>query len=289
MNHSLLVCLSAILLFGCSEEAYESDSTESGNNSQNVTPNFLTINTDGYWIYDVQNSSQDIPNMTLISQDSVYVTSISGNNFSLSANNNGIVNGSMNGILTNGTMNTTSTTLSINGEIDLVNFFSDLELDNTLELSALLLYDLEANSSDVMYLLEDSLTDTLSIQGSEIPIELSYELATTKVNFYDIITLNGTEYNNVFEGILTFSLNLNGIFDLGFFTQTVAILETQNILETKYFFAEQVGLVRAETTQGYSLSTQFVTFLELAGIPLDFPTSVTVENVEDLSDYFIGL
>jgi hypothetical protein len=205
----------------------------------------------------------------------------------LSANDNGMANGSMNGILTNGTMGVTPTSLSFSGGLELPENFSDLGLDNGLEVNDLLIFDLESENNDIMFVQEATATEVLNIQGTQIPVELDYELTTTKVNFYETMTLNGTEYNNVFEGTLNLSLGVVGTFNLGLFTQTLAIIEPQNILETSYFYAEQIGLVRAQSVQGFNLSSQFNALVELANIPFDFPTSISIENVEELSDYSI--
>ena len=272
------------ILTGCNDEAYESDSNSS---VDDPAGDFLTITPQSYWIYDVQSTSEDLPNMDFTAQDSIYVTSASGNDVMLSANDNGMANGSMNGILTNGTMGVTPTSLSFSGGLELPENFSDLGLDNGLEVNDLLIFDLESENNDIMFVQEATATEVLNIQGTQIPVELDYELTTTKVNFYETMTLNGTEYNNVFEGTLNLSLGVVGTFNLGLFTQTLAIIEPQNILETSYFYAEQIGLVRAQSVQGFNLSSQFNALVELANIPFDFPSSISVENVEELSDYSI--
>ena len=114
------------ILTGCNDEAYESDSNSSVNDPAG---DFLTITPQSYWIYDVQSTSEDLPNMDFTAQDSIYVTSASGNDVMLSANDNGMANGSMNGILTNGTMGVTPTSWSFSGGLELQENFSDLGLD----------------------------------------------------------------------------------------------------------------------------------------------------------------
>lgn len=291
MKRILAVIAMTITLVSCNDEAYESDSATSGNNPSDTpggsTEEFLTIGEQRFWIYDVQSNSQDLPDMDFMAQDSVYVASISGASFTLSANDDGIANGSMNGIITNGTLSTTATTISVEADLELPDTFSNLGLDNNLEISNMLLLDLEANNNDIMFVQEANFSENLDIEGTQIPIQVNYELTTKKVNFYDSVTLNGSEYNNVFEGILSLSLSVSGTFNLGLFTQNVAILEPQNILETNYFYAEQVGLVRAESTQGFNLSSQLTALLQLVNIPLNLPTSVTVENIEELVDYYV--
>ena len=70
-------------------------------------------------------------------------------------------------------------------------------------------------------------------------------------------------------------------------TQTIPILEAQDVMKTTYFYVENIGLVRAETTQGISLSNQLVSVLSLLNITLDFPTNITIENIEELRDFSV--
>ena len=58
-------------------------------------------------------------------------------------------------------------------------------------------------------------------------------------------------------------------------------------MKTTYFYVENIGLVRAETTQGISLSNQLVSVLSLLNITLDFPTNITIENIEELRDFSV--
>lgn len=288
MKRLLVIFTSISLLFGCNDEAYESGSETSDNNpGGTTTDNFLAIASGSYWIYDVQSSSENSPDMEFTAQDSIYVSQTNGNMFTLAANNGNLANGSMNGILTNGTQNTSATTLTFDGSLELPDTFSDIGLDDDLGLSGLVLYDLESDNNDIMFTDAGNATETLDLEGNQIPIEVSYEITTKKVNFHDSKTLNNTVYNNVFEGMLTISVGVNGTIDLGLFTQNVDFLEPQNILETTYYYAENIGLVRAQSTQGFALSSQLTALLQLANIPLEFPTSLMVENVEELSDYFV--
>ena len=71
------------------------------------------------------------------------------------------------------------------------------------------------------------------------------------------------------------------------FTQTIPILETQDVMKVTYFYANNIGLIRAETSQGISLSSQLTSLLELLSIPLEFPPNVSIEGIEELSDYSI--
>lgn len=227
--------------------------------------------------------------MNLASQDSIYVTSTNGNIFTLGANNGTMANGNMNGLLINGTLTNAVNSLTFNGSLELLEIFSNLGLSNNLELSELVLINLEANNEEVIFTQDSDLSENLLFDGTEIPIEINITLTTTRVNFHDSIMLNGENYSNVFEGKLVLSASVTGTFDFGLSNpQTIPILESQNIIETTYFFSKNIGLVRSHTLQGFSLSVQLTNLLGLINIPLDFPTSIMQENVEELRNYFIG-
>ena len=250
-----------------------------GDNSENFFPS------SGYWIYDVDSSSEDLQDLNFVATDSIYIDEEFETYFSLSANNDSFTNGNMNRFLTSGSLYNTPTTLSLDGSLDLPENLSDIGLGGDFSLVGVTLFDTAAENGNIMFLEDGSTSNTISIQGTEIPIDLSYEIRTTKINFYDSLVLNGTNYNNVFEGELALSVSATGTFTVFGFSQTVAFLETQDLVLTQYYFAESIGLVRAQTSQGFTLSSELTDLLNLINITNEIPTSISIESVEDLSDY----
>ena len=74
-------------------------------------------------------------------------------------------------------------------------------------------------------------------------------------------------------------------FTLFGFPQTVSILEPQNIITTSYYYAESIGLVRAESEQGFELSSELSSILGLLGVEIEIPTSFSIQNVEQLTEF----
>ena len=256
-------------------------SSTDNNNSGNID-NFMP--SAGYWIYDVSNNIENDPEMNFTATDSIYVYEEFDDYFSLSANDDGLANGSMNMILTNGNLYNSTRKLTFDGVISLPENIAALGLDD-FTLNNVTLLDLDVENGEVMFLQEELISNTLNIQETEIPIDLNYEIKTSKIDFHNSININGIEYLNVFEGKFTFSLSVTGTFSIFGFTQTVSIIEPQDIIYTTYHYAESTGLVRAESSQGFELSSELSTILDLLGIPIGFPTSFGSENIEQLIEF----
>ena len=87
------------ILLSCDNEPV--GSSADNNNSGNID-NFIPSS--GYWIYNVSNNSEIDPEMNFTATDSIYVYEEFDDYFSLSANDDGLANGSMNMILTSGNL-----------------------------------------------------------------------------------------------------------------------------------------------------------------------------------------
>jgi hypothetical protein len=203
----------------------------------------------------------------------------------LAANNDASVNGRMNMILTSGTLYKTDNTLALDGNIDLTENLADLGFADSFTLTGLTLYDLEASNESIMFTETGTSSNSIPIQDTEVPIDVNFEIQTKKLNFYDSKTINQINYNNVFEGELTLSLEINATISLLGFPQTVTFLDFQDILSIRYYFAESIGMVNAQASQGFALSDELTTLLTLANIPLEIPSSINISSSEVLSDY----
>ena len=124
--------------------------------------------------------------------------------------------------------------------------------------------------------------------GLQFLSNISSRISTTKLNFYENKVLNGTNYTNVFEGEFSLNIEILGTFSVAGISQTIPILDEQDVLKTIYYYVENIGLVRAETVQGISLSAQLTTLLSLSGVDLDIPTNVSIENIEELVDFALS-
>ena len=283
MKKAIYLFICFVFIISCDDEAYDSNI----DNSNDITSDFSPSGDNDYWIYDVESSSTDVPEMNFTATDSIYLSSVDENSFTLNANNDGVANGSMNILLTNGTISKTPTTLVFDGNIDVPQNLLDLGFTQDLSIENMTLLNLEASNNEEMFVQESNFSEIIDIMGTGVPVEISSRISTKKINFYTNETINDTNYNDVFEAEFALNISVNGTFSVAGFTQTIPILETQDVMKVTYFYANNIGLIRAETSQGISLSSQLTSLLELLSIPLEFPANVSIEGIEELSDYSI--
>ena len=280
MRH-LYLFLGLFIFFNCSSEDNESETTYPVLTASDFSPN----SEGSYWMYNVDSASADLPEMDFSSIDSLYIVSTSNAAYTLEANNGIGADGSMNSILTSGSLSTTDTTLTYSGALDLP---IDIVVDQALEISDLILIDLEADNGTVLSTIEGAFTETIDIQGSMIPINVNFELFSAKEDLYDSKIVNGVSYTNVYEGTLNFNLSVTGTITIFGFGQNINIIESQNILSIRYYYGANIGLLRAESEQGFELAPEVIALIDQTGGGNEFPSSATVNGVEALINYVIN-
>ena len=280
MRH-LYLFLGLFIFFNCSSEDNESETTDPVLTASDFSPN----SEGSYWLYNVDSTSSDLPEMDFSSIDSLYIVSTSNAAYILEANNGIGADGSMNSILTSGSLSTTDTTLIYSGALDLP---IDIVIDQALEISDLILIDLEADNGSVLSTIEGAFTETIDIQGSMIPINVNFELFSAKEDLYDSKIVNGVSYTNVYEGTLNFNLSVTGTITIFGFGQNINIIESQNILSIRYYYGANLGLLRAESEQGFELAPEVIALIDQTSGGNEFQSSATVTGVEALINYVIN-
>jgi hypothetical protein len=281
MKFKLFLLFVTIFILSCTDES--SDSAAAENNAGDFFPS----DTNNYWKYIVSSSSEELPDMDFTALDSVYVAESFDNAISLAANDGSSANGRMNMILTSGNLYKTNNTLELDGSLDLADNLAALGFADSFTLTGLTLYDLEASNESIMFSQTGTSSNSIPIQDTEVPVDVNFEIQTKKLNFYDSKIINQINYNNVFEGELTLSLEINATISLLGFPQTVSFLDPQDILSVRYYFAESIGMVNAQASQGFTLSDEFLNLLNLANIPLEITPSFNNSSSEVLSDYVL--
>jgi len=276
--------LSSLIILSCYSEENGSEINET--TEPVLTASNFSPNSEGsYWKYEVDSSSTDLPEMDFTSTDSLYVVSTSNTTYTLNANNGMGADGSMNSILTSGSLSTTNTTLIYSGALNLP---IDLLVDQALGISDLSLIDLEADNGAVLSTIEGAFSETIDIQETMIPINVNFELLTTKGNLYDSKTVNGVSYTNVYQGTLNFNVSVTGTIIISGFSVNVNIIEPQDILSIRYYYGADIGLLRAESNQGFELAPDIIALIAEADGGNELPTSATVTGIEALSNYMIN-
>ena len=102
---------------------------------------------------------------------------------------------------------------------------------------------------------------------------------------HENININETSYENVFQGKLEISISVSGTFSIFGISQNIPIIENQEIIVSNYYFAKSVGLVKSETLQGFEISNELTTLVNLIGGTFDIPNGVSIINEEMLVEY----
>lgn len=278
-----ILFLFALSIFSCSNETYEEedmDVTDSETSPTTYVPNTLG----DYWVYDVERTSPDIPEMNFTGSDSLYIATSTGTTFTYKVNNDMAALGTMNTLLVNGSLSKTSTTLDYTGSLDLQ---VDLPIDEMPTIEDLKLMDLEASNGEILSDFSNSFSEVLDIQGTAIPIEINYALTTSKENFYPTTTLNGMAYSNIFEATLKLNISVTGTVTVFGISQAIDIIQPQDVMTVRYYYGGNIGLIRAETTQGFELSSEITSLLEQLG-ETDFTMSAQTIGVEELRDFRVN-
>lgn len=278
-----ILFLFALSIVSCSNETYEEEDMDV--TDPETSPTTYVPNTLGdYWVYDVERTSPDIPEMNFTGSDSLYIATSSGNTFTYKVNNDMAALGTMNTLLVNGSLSKTSTTLDYTGSLDLQ---IDLPITEMPTIENLKLMDLEASNGEILSDFSNSFSETLDIQGTAIPIEINYALTTSKENFYPTTTLNGMAYSNIFEATLKLNISVTGTITVFGISQAIDIIQPQDVMTVSYYYGGNIGLIRAETTQGFELSSEITSLLEQLG-ETDLTMSAQTIGVEELRDFRVN-
>ena len=279
----LLLFLFALSIVSCSNETYEEEDMDV--TDPDTSPTTYVPNTLGdYWVYDVERTSPDIPEMNFTGSDSLYIATSSVNTFTYKVNNDMAALGTMNTLLVNGSLSKTSTTLDYTGSLDLQ---IDLPITEMPTIENLKLMDLEASNGEILSDFSNSFSETLDIQGTAIPIEINYALTTSKENFYPTTTLNGMAYSNIFEATLKLNISVTGTITVFGISQAIDIIQPQDVMTVSYYYGGNIGLIRAETAQGFELSSEITSLLEQLG-ETDLTMSAQTIGVEELRDFRVN-
>lgn len=275
-THYFSLFIALLLVLSCSDDDNNTDTIP---DNSSISGDYFPTNLDSYWNYDVEASSTAATEPSL-STDALAVETMNNNDFTLSANAGLPANGTMSGILVSGTLTNTDTTLSLNGSLDLPEELTDL-IDFNITLNNAILYNINASSNTLLYSLNEQVTQ--DVQG--FPVGIDYEVKSKSLGFYNTISLNNEEYTNVVASEIILNLSATTSVDFGGFPITITILEPQDLLVITSYYAENIGLVRAESNFDYEISATAIAALANSGIDLGIPASGSANNVQELTAY----
>ncbi|WP_452222020.1 hypothetical protein [Lacinutrix salivirga] len=280
------ICLSflALTCFACGSD---DDGTTPQPPQESATGIYFPSALNDLWIYNVESTDENNTDNNFSETDVITVSSETDNSFELQANNGtSPANGSMNAILVNGVLTSTDTTLLYNGALELPEELVDF-IDQDITLNTILLYDLNAGVNSDLSSLSDTFSETLDLNGTSVPLIINYTFKTTKLGNLNALTVDGTVYDDVIKSKLTLEMDISITVSVLGISQTISLLDTQNVLATDYYFARDIGLIKADAVQGFQLSPAFLAFMEGVGATIPFPTSASVTNIQELDSYVV--
>jgi hypothetical protein len=255
----------------------------SKNNDENITitGDYFPSTQSSYWNYGVKTTEG---NTTTPSQDFLTVKSGTATSFVLEVNSNNDANGAMSALLTNGTLNKTTSTLALNGNLEIpVDGLNDFNINFTNAM----LYDLNADKNSVLSNFTNTFTKDL--QGSQvtIPLTISYDLSFKKLQNQSSLKVNNVTYNKVTSGNISLNLSISATINIQGVPTSFSLLEAQDVLSINSYYGENIGLLKSDTTLKLNLNATTVELLNTLGITIDIPSSQSATNLQELTSYVI--
>lgn len=257
MFKNLLFACLVITVISC-----DSDDDVTTNDDFKYLP--LTVN--NTWDYNValDNNAPTSENLT--------VASVNGNEYTLSTNTV-LPAGIMTGILSSGTLKAESGKLIGNGVIDFG--FNGLTNFDVIYNDAVF-YDQNAANGTVMFRNSDSSTQPLV--GTQLNLNINYEVRTVQRAKMDQMVVNGVSYNDVIHSQLIINASISTTIILN-----VPLLLPQDIIVVDNYWAKDVGLIKSENQLDYTAED-----LSALGAAATLPQSDSSLTVQTLVNYTVN-
>lgn len=175
------------------------------------------------------------------------------------------------GILTTGNLIMADNQLIYNGEltVDVSNFGLDLE-NLSIPLNNIIIFDAEANSGDLLTEADNVISQSIDFQENLVPFTIVYSLHTVQNDFLNSYTVNEEEFQDVLSAGIVVNLEIM----VGETPFIFTILESQDAIQINNYYADNVGLIKSETSINYDFEE--LPFPNIPSIP-DFSMEETQE------------
>jgi len=256
--------------------------------SDPVGGDFFPSSLNDSWTYDVTNTNDTDPTLNFNATDIVTIDTAGSSSYSTQVNSGTMpANGTTNALFDSGTFTKTNTNLIFNGDLTLPD---DLELpvDFDISLTNFSVYDLNASDQDIIGSSSGVINDNVDFDGQSIPITINYTITNTKQPDLNSFVVNTVTYNTIIH--TTIRVNITVTLDFGGFIGSQNLLNSQDVLVLDHYFAQDVGLIQSEADQSFMLNQTLLDLLASlpGGITIDFPTSGSSTNVQDLESFTVS-
>lgn len=243
---------------------------------------FFPSNNENYWIYDISSRASTGDTQSL--KDSLYVEIEQKPTFLLRVNNNlDQANATMNRFLV-GKCQKTPTSLSINGGLFSLGLFKNIEVPEDVVLK---LVDLKEKNGKMMSSYKNEFDQ--EIEG--YTVKVSYEYATQQLDTFKEYTVKDVTYNNVAVAALILNIKAVAIVNYNGTDYPINILEDKETMKITCYYADDIGLVRAENQVNIKLNQTFLDILKAQDIDTSILEEATYSalEIQDLKRYNVVL
>lgn len=251
-------CLLLIIFCSCSSE---------DNSSSQAEPFNLSLNNGSYWTYNVSGQNGTTRDSLYISNDTL-INSKTYKKFKTKDIPTGFYSSSIN----NNGVRIDNNKLLLSGSLD-VGANQGLPSNITIEMDDFVIFNASSSVGSNL----DSQSGTIQENVNGYPITIHYTLKSKAGNSYDEYSVENETYSNVKSTIITLEMSVTAVYG-GF---TITALNTQEVLNSTQFIAENIGVIKTNSTFSYSMDPF------IAG-ELGIPETATQNQEEILDTYLIN-
>lgn len=264
----LFLAFSILLTASCSSDDSNSDENEE------TTSNYFPLTVSNSWTYNNEfvyedgnttNTQETLSISSLIEEQGVSYYSL---NSDASIEDQGFVTG----LLANGQLTVADNQLIYNGELELdATNLGIVDTENiVIPLINIIIFDADANVGDELSENEDSFTQSVDIQGVDVPFTFDYTITSTQNSFYESYTAG----EQIFEDVISSNITVNIEINASFFGVDIPVLEPQDAVQITNYYANNVGMIYSETAINYNFEE--INIPTISSIP-DYQFDITQE------------
>lgn len=264
MNKNIAIFLiSSLTLLSCE------DKNESTTSDSSIPNSFFSDKTESFWVNEVESDNVN-------KQDSIFIlgeVSINSKTYK-KIDSETVPVGISSNFLNNKAIRIDGSRLLVNGK---TNFDIIPDLPIEIDLKDFVLHKENANTGEVLSLVKGQFEKTF--EG--YPFKFEYSLSATAMNSLSVFTdSKGKTYNNVKPVKVSLVFNIYTNTTISDIPVKIEILKSQEIVNSKLYFAKNIGIVYTESQIQYKLQ-DFSQF----NIQFPFPTSLSKIQKEYLKKY----
>lgn len=151
-----------------------------------------------------------------------------------------------------------------------------------IPLRNLVLMDQNKDDGEAMFAVRDTLTETLNLSETELPVRIITTLKTYEIGAHNTFSNGNTEFTNVVQSQLVFGMEIGYKYENGTFE---TLLSEEEVLKTTNYFAKEIGLILSQSE--VKLNFENLSSLGIPEIPFIHQTSSQVLKEFSLKNTFI--